>query len=440
MVVEGYGLRKPPLRCVSAAAVGAHVCQHVEVSTIGLEGILPWHQARSIAATAARPLPATSARLDEAMGARLARAIATVQDDPPADAAAYDGFAVCGEGPWFVRPDGDEAALRPGEAQRLAREEPVPAHCDAVLAREAAQLERTAGTGSHDLRLLACDPLTGVPDERVRPDLGEGIVRQGTRSVAGHVTIGADSPVTAATVSHAAALGHDHLEVVRTPVVGTLVLGSHLLDRGLPRHGRVRDALGAAVPAYIGSLGARGNPAVRAPDTIDLLMAEIDDAAVDVLVTTGSTAPGPDNHLRQAMRDLQARWLVDGVAVSPGAQMLLAKLPDGRFIVGLPGQPAAALAALVTLVPPLIRGLRGEPVEHSLNTGVLVDDAPLADYADDTGLVPVRLQSTRAGTAASVVPAASGGPLAKWAAADAIAVVPPGGGRRGEPVELLPAP
>lgn len=315
-------------------------------------------------------------------------------------------------------------------------------HTDAVLELAAADVTRTAdGT----LQVLACDPLTSVPDERVRPALGDGIRRQAAHNSAGHAVVPLDTLVTPAVVSLAAALGHDHIEVVRTPVVGTLVLGSHLLDRGLPRHGRMRDALGVAVPAFVGTLGARGNPAVRAPDTIDLLMAEIDDAAVDVLVTTGSTAPGPDNHLRQVLRDLNARWLVDGVAVSPGAQMLLAKLPDGRFLVGLPGQPEAAVAAMVTLLPPLIRSLRADEPEGPLATAVLIDDAPLAEYADDTVLVPVRLQHTRAGVAAAPVPHQGAGPLAGWAlagwaVADAIAVVPPGAGRRGDSVELLARP
>ena len=220
-------------------------------------------------------------------------------------------------------------------------------------------------------------------------------------------------------------------------MVGVLVLGSHLLDRGLPRHGRVRDALGAAVPTFVGALGARGNPAVRAPDTDELLLREIEDAAVDVLITTGSTAPGPDNHLREVLRDLNARWLVDGVAVTPGAQMLLARLPDGRFLIGLPGEPSSAMAGLVTLASPLIRSLRGEPDDGVRRSAVLMDDTPPADFADDTALVPVRLEVSAAATLARPLPATGPAHLQGWAGADAIAVVPPGVGKRGDVVALL---
>lgn len=401
------------------------------VSTYGLEGVLPWHQARHVAGSAPRALPATPARLDEAAGSVLARDLVTVQDDPPADSAASTGFAVCGEGPWLL----DELdVLTPGWGAPVEEREPIPRHSDAVIAVAAAEVRKRP---DGRLELLARDPLTGVPDERVRPDLGEGIVRQAAVSSAGHTLLSAGRVVTPQVLALAAARGLDELDVVRPPVVGTLVLGAHLLDRGLPRHGRVRDALGATVPAFVGALGARGNPAVRAPDTEDLLLREIEDAAVDVLITTGSTAPEPDNHLRSVLRDLNARWLVDGVSVTPGAQMLLARLPDGRFLIGLPGDPPAALAGLITLATPLIRALRDDPEPGPARSGVLMDDAHPADYADDTALVPVRLEVSAAGIQAHPLPHSGPTGLEGWSRAHAVAVVPPGAGRRGDVVELL---
>ena len=418
---------------MSGAPAGLHPCQHGPVSTYGLDGVLPWHQARHVAATCARPLPCVAARLDEAGGSVLGAPLVTVQDDPPADSATSDGFAFCGEGPWLLTaPDAD--VVTRGHARAVRAGEPIPRHTDAVLgAQQAAAFERADGRTV----ITARDPLTGLPDEMVRPEFGEGIVRQATVSGAGHALVPEGSPVTPAVLALAAAAGHDALGIIRPPVVGVLVLGNHLLDRGLPRHGRVRDALGNTVPAFIGTLGGRGNPAVRASDTIDLLLREIDDAAVDVLITTGSTAPGPDNHLRQVLRDLNARWLVDGVSVTPGAQMLLARLPDGRFLIGLPGDPMAALAGLVTLASPLIRCLRGDPADGRTRTAVLLDETPPADYAEDTALVPVRLEVSSAATLARPLAASGPAGLAGWATADALAVVPPGAGLRGDVVDVL---
>ncbi len=397
------------------------------VSSLGLDGVLAWAQARHVAAASAHRLPAVAARLDEAAGSLLAEPIVTLADDPPFDAAACTGYAICGEGPWLRVP---HDRLEPGQCAFVHADEQLPAHCDAVLPADSALVQTTADGA----RVTARDELTGVPDDRARPALGAGIVRAAARSLAGTVLVPRDRLVTPAVLALAAARGHDDVPVVRPPVVGTLVLGSSLLAHGLPRHGRVRDALGFTVPAFVGALGARANPAVRAPDTRELLLAEIDDANVDVLITTGSTAPGPDNHVRQVLRDLGARWLIDGVAVTPGAQMLMARLPDGRFLVGLPGAPTSALAALVTLLPPLIAALRGAELPAP-SAAVLIDDAPPAEFADDSALVPVRLERTASGTIARPL----GMALDDWAAGDGIAVVPPGAGYRGDVIEVLPS-
>jgi molybdopterin molybdotransferase len=313
--------------------------------------------------------------------------------------------------------------------------DPLPQHTDAVLAMEGSISEQH---GDGTLSVIALDELTQLPDERARPGLGSGIIREAEVAPSGALLVPAGRIVTPSILAIAAAAGHDGIEIVRPPVVGVIVLGTSLLSQGQSRGGRVRDALSYTVPSFVAARGGRGNPAVRAPDTAELLLHEIDDAAVDVIITTGSTAPGPDNHVRQVLRDLGAHWLIDGVAVTPGAQMLLAKLPDGRFLVGLPGEPQSALAGLVTLVAPLIAALRGAPAMRGYPTAVLFADAPAAEFADDTRLAPIRLELLEAAQVA--YPLADTGPagLAGWAQADAVAIVPPGAGFRGDVVHHLP--
>jgi molybdopterin biosynthesis enzyme len=107
------------------------------------------------------------------------------------------------------------------------------------------------------------------------------------------------------------------------------------------------------------------------------------------------------------------------------------------MVVGLPGSPQSAFAGLVTLVSPIIRALRGVPRED-YPTAVLVDDAPRADFADDTRLAPVRLEDDGAdGLLAR--PMLDSGPagLIGWGNADAIAIVPPGIGIKGDIISLI---
>ncbi|MER6374157.1 molybdopterin-binding protein [Streptomyces mirabilis] len=82
----------------------------------------------------------------------------------------------------------------------------------------------------------------------------------------------------------------------------------------------------------------------------------------EVIVVTGSTSFGATDQLRQLLVEHGARWVVDAVAVRPGHPQLLAQRPDRRWIVGLPGNPYAALTAAHTLLAPLLAGPTGRPL------------------------------------------------------------------------------
>lgn len=400
---------------------------------LGLDGSLSWQQARFVAAQAARPLSARTARLDESAGCLLAAPLTTLADDPAEDCAEFSGYALCGEGPWTIVELPHDVALSPHCAALVTRREPVPPHTDCVIG-----LHESVVREEPDGRTIvtAHDPLTGLPEEYARPDLGYGIVRQAARGHAGTMLVPRGTRVTPQLISLAARYGHDHLSITPPPTVGTLVLGAHLLERGMPRFGRPRDALGYAIPAFIATLGARANPAVRAPETRDLLLEEIDDANVDLLITTGNT--GENSELREVLRDLNARWLIDGVEMTPGAGVLLARLADDRLLLGLPGDPVQALAALMSLAPIVVAKLRDDQVDpaHLAEHAVLLANAPLPHHAHDTGIVPVMVTRSAAGTTA--LPLENPGELTTWAQANAFAVVPPGEGAQGRTVGLLP--
>lgn len=403
-------------------------------SALGLDGLLGWSQARHVAYSAGRPLPFALARLDEANGSLLGEALVALSDEPSADVAEFDGYALCAAGPWTVIDLAPEVALPQHYATKLRAFEPIPPHTDAVLQISQGEM-REIQPDEH--QLIAFDSLNGTPDENARPEFGSGIIRQAAIASAGRELVPADALITPHVISLAAAAGYDHLRICRPPIVSTLVIGASLLEQGAPRAGRVRDALGISVPAFVGALGARGNPHVRAPETRDLLLEEIDDSHADLLITTGSTAPGGANLLRNVLRDLAAHWLIDGVTMTPGAQVLLARLPDGKLLLGLPGDPRSALAALVTVAPPLIAGLRGAKWSESAQTAVLIDETPLPEYAEDTAVVPVRITQSPAGRTAQVAHASGPAGLTGWANATDFAIVPPGMGTPGDVVMTL---
>lgn len=405
-----------------------------------MDHALPWDQAQRIAASAPAPLPVVSARVSEAAGSLLAVPLMALTDLPAFDTASMDGYAVAGPGPWQLDESlsivaGDAPGDLPrGFAAPIATGAPLPSGATAVLRYEAAVIETVRG----QQRLCALDALTGLPtDDPSALRAGQDIRPRGEECRAGDPLLEADRVLTPTMLGLAAAAGYDELEIVPPPVVGTLVIGDELLDRGLPRAGRVRDALGPLIPAWMGALGARANPPIRVPDTRSALIAELDDAAADIIITTGSTSMGPKDHLREVLRDIGAHWLVDGVAVRPGQPMLLARLVDDRYVVGLPGNPLAAVAGLVTLAVPLVRALRGLPPQRH-QVASLLDD--IRAHPHDTRLIPVVLSGHQGARLAR--PLRYDGPamLRSLAEADGLAVVPPGGGLRGSECDVIALP
>ncbi|MEY6568107.1 molybdopterin molybdotransferase MoeA, partial [Streptomyces sp. PGLac3x] len=397
----------------------------------------------------------------DALGLVLARPLAALTDLPPFDTSAMDGWAVAGPGPWRVRPDGVLAgqsgeALADGEAVPIATGARVPRDVTAVIRSEHGRLD--AHGGLHPQREV-------VHGQDIRPRAQE--------CRTGDILLPAGSAVTPAALGLAAAAGYDTLAVHARPTVDLFVLGDELLTRGLPRDGLIRDALGPMLPHWLREAGAEVRAVERLGDRPEALARAVAASEADLVVTTGGTAAGPVDFVHPTLERLGADLLVDGVAVRPGHPMLLARTAPGQHLVGLPGNPLAAVCGLLTLVVPLLRGLAGAPLRQGADAGrtpgsgaardvyetrrvqlstdplvatappgpdatapAAVLDAPVQGHPSDTRLVPVRVDAGRAR------PLSFGGPamLRGLATADALAVVVPGGAEAGHRVELLALP
>ncbi|MFB7598868.1 molybdopterin molybdotransferase MoeA [Streptomyces sp. NPDC056160] len=384
-----------------------------------------WPAAREIAAravrAAARRSP-VSVPLDAALGLVLAGPLAALTDLPSFDTSAMDGWAVAGPGPWDVREGGSLAGhaqpepLTDGEAVRIATGARIPQDTTAVLRTEHG---RTDAKGK----------LHSVRD----PGHGQDIRARGQECRTGDQLLPVGTLVTPAVLGLAAAAGYDALTAVPRPRVDVFVLGDELLTEGLPHDGRIRDALGPMLPPWLRALGAEVAGVRRIGDDAKALHRALTRSEADLVVTTGGTAAGPVDHVRPTLRRMDAELLVNGVQVRPGHPMLLARTKENQHLVGLPGNPLAAVSGLLTLAEPLLRTLAARPAPEPYTL-------PLRDgvhgHPGDTRLVPVVLRGDHA------VPLHYNGPamLRGVAASDALAVVPPGGLRAGQEAELLDLP
>ncbi|UQU61676.1 molybdopterin molybdotransferase MoeA [Couchioplanes caeruleus] len=378
---------------------------------------LPWREAVAVAARVATPLPAEDVPLAEAPGRVLAVPVAARADLPGTDTAAMDGYAVAGPGPWTVtaRVLAGGAPwpgrLGPGQAVEIMTGAPVPAGAVAVVPYE---------------------HTTVTPGGAVSGPIGQRahIRRAGEDARAGDEMLPAGRLVTAAVAGLLAQAGADVVRVRGRPRVRLLVTGDEVIAAGVPAPGQVRDVFGPMAPALVTAAGGvlhdrrllRDDPGVLT----DALLAP--DA--EVVAVSGSSSAGRADHLRTVLDKIGGRPLVDQVACRPGHPQLLASLPGGRWLVGLPGNPFAGLVAGMTLLRPLLRGLTGLAPARPWRLAVHGDVRPAPGI---TRLVPVTLDGDRA----VVVPGARPASLSGAGLADALAVLEESWAP-GDPADVLP--
>ena len=351
----------------------------------------------------APPLPPVSSDLTLAAGCVLVEPLVSLAPLPAFDTAAMDGWAVRGSGPWQVVGQGHAGATVPkplasGTAFGVATGSAVPPGTDAVLPMELGIVDGTT---------VSC---SSIPDRHVR--------RTGEEAATGTILLQPGVMLSPAAVGLAAAAGYDNLRVHPQPRVHGLITGDELLRQGRPGAGRIRDAIGPGLPFAITSLGGVPTGIAYLNDDRAAMADAVRSADADVVVVTGATSVGAADHLSAVLSALGAELVIDGVRVRPGHPQLLARLPDGRLVIGLPGNPLAALVGMVTLLAPALAGLasRRQPGLERLQSG--------SDLASANGmhrLVPVRV---RAGVANQTGHDGSA-MLRGAAAADAFAIVEP---------------
>jgi molybdopterin molybdotransferase len=264
---------------------------------------------------------------------------------------------------------------------------------------------------------------------------GTNIRRVGEEAARGDVLLPASNVVTAPVLGLAAAAGHNTLLVIPRASVDVFVLGDELTASGPPTRGRTRDALGPQLPAWLSAFGATPPLVTRLPDSLSDLSIALATSVADLVITTGGTSVGPRDFVRAAVAQVGGQVLVEGVHVKPGHPMLMAELPGGRWLIGLPGNPLAACAALLTLVGPLLDTLHGLGPVPTMSATLAT--AEPGRPGDGHRLLPVR--RTDDGVA-SLLPSCGSAMLRGLAQATGLVVVPPPGAAAADEVEYLPLP
>ncbi|WP_158635131.1 NTP transferase domain-containing protein [Tsukamurella asaccharolytica] len=291
-------------------------------------------------------------------GSVLAEPLAAAASFPPFDQSAMDGWAVAGPPPWrpvhgAARAGHAAPALAARTAMRIATGARLPAGADRVIRDEEI---------SRDGTFLTCiDPLRND----VRPT--------GSAWAPGAVLAAAGTAVDPALVSLATAAGVSAV-AARGPV--RIRLHSSGDEVGATGGAGLPETAWGPVAATFGAAGCAVVRGPHLPDAPASFRAALLPDGADVVAIIGATGRGAADLLRGALAGAGATLLVDGVDVRPGGSLLVATVPDGPVVVGLGGNPMAAMLGAALLAQPL----RAALVREAPRTAELL---PLAHASPD---------------------------------------------------------
>ncbi len=310
---------------------------------------------------AATPLPAERVLLEDAGDRIVARAIVANRDAPARDVSAMDGYAVRDAdlpGEWNVLhvtgesyPGGVQStALARATAARVFTGAPIPPGADRVVLQE--DVHRDGA------RVL-------IP----RADSGKRhIRRKGSDFGEGDVMVPAGCRLGPAQLVAAAAADHGQVEVFARPRLVILATGDELRapgDTGMA--GSIPDSVSLAIAQAGRRSGALVTGIRRLSDTLEDLRAAASEAIriADVVVVIGGASVGERDFSRSMFAHEDLETLFSKVAMRPGKPVWFGKA-GSTYLLGVPGNPTAALFAARLFLIPLLAGLSGLDPSQSL--------------------------------------------------------------------------
>ncbi len=320
---------------------------------------------------AASPGAPETVTLDyHATGRVLAEPICAVRDQPPFDASAMDGWAVPLGDPGAAgayRIIGESAAGRgfdgrvgPGDAVRIFTGAPVPAGCTVVIQERA---ER------RDALVHIADPPSATR---------ANVRRRGGDFQAGDVLLEAGMRLDAWRLALAASAGRAEARVYPRPRVAILTTGEELVQPGAvaPTPSQIFESNTPALASLIAGWGGAPVQLAQAGDDEAAIAAAVADVDAELILTVGGASVGDYDLVKPALRRLGLTLEVESIALRPGKPTWFGRLSDGRWVLGLPGNPASGLVAAELFLGPLLNAWQGAAADLKLEPARLTSPLP----------------------------------------------------------------
>jgi molybdopterin molybdotransferase len=283
-------------------------------------------------------------------------------DVSSADSGTPVMLEVIGEIPAGAMPD---HAVQPGTAVRIMTGAPVPPGSDAVIPFELT----SEGRGEIELAAGQVAVYRGVKaGDNVRK-AGEDIHVGQTMLSVGHVLRPPDIGILAA-------MGYPRVRVTCRPRVAILATGDELVDVDEPiTPGKIRNSNEYTSIALVKRYGGEPVPLGIARDTAEDLTAKIREGLeqnVDLFLTSAGVSVGDFDMVKNVLA-AEGEMHFWQVAIKPGKPLAFGSVGDVPLL-GLPGNPVAAMVAFEVFARPAMLKLGGHASWDKPSVRALLDE------------------------------------------------------------------
>lgn len=313
-------------------------------------------EARRLVLEHAVTMPVITQPLAECYGRILAQPVIADTDFPPFDRSPLDGFAV-------RYADVQTADCEP---VRLTVTDYVPA---GVLPSRSVERGTAAKIMTGAKLPLGADAVIRIEDTKFEGDqvtiltaiqADKNICHQGEEFQRGAVILQPGCSLNDGTLGILAMFGQDRPKIFARPRVAILATGTEVIAVNQPlTPGKIRDTNSYMLGAKV--LEAGGEPVLlgQVTDRLDDIEQKLKQAGdMDIYLTTGGASVGDCDLMGQLFERLGVRPFFTRVAIKPGMP-ILAGCWQGRLLIALSGNPAAAGVSFEVLVRPLLRKMAG---------------------------------------------------------------------------------
>ena len=308
-------------------------------------------------------LSSESINLSDANGRILSKSLISKVNDPRFDNSAMDGWAVIkedcnlnGETKLIIKGEiqagtKNPPSLKSGAACKITTGAPIPDGANAIVIREDSRVE------GNNVIIIGPARKSYIRIKGENLSLGTKAILEGTQ-------------MSASTISLAATMGYDEIEVYRKPTIGVISTGDELvMPNSKINDWQIYESNSFGIAALIEQMGGAPIRYGIVTDSINQLRETLDKASreCDAIITTGGVSMGDWDIVRKIM-EKEGEIIFWKIKIRPGGPPIFGNWKN-KPIFGLPGNPVSSHLVFSMIVCPWFSSIYGISENESPNLG-----------------------------------------------------------------------